>query len=154
MSLVDALTRDEGDEPNPYQCTAGAWTIGRGRNLEAQPLTGGEWKTLLDAGEISVTLSPAGSERLLRNGIASVQIQCATTFTWWHRLDEARRDVVANMVYNLGLPRLLGFKHMLAAIAAGDYGLAADELLDSRYARQVGQRAQRLAIQLRTGVRQ
>jgi lysozyme len=154
VTLIEALRRDEGFRANPYLCTAGALTIGIGRNLEANPLTGAEWRALHDAGNIAVSLSEQGAERLLQTGIAAVEIQCATTFRWWQALDRPRQEVLLNMAFNLGLTRLLGFRNMLAAVGAGDFGIAADELLDSRYARQVGRRAQRLAIQLRTGVRQ
>ena len=44
-----------------------------------------------------------------------------------------------NMLFNLGLPRLLGFTNMWAAIQAGDYAKAADEMLDSKWAAQVGE---------------
>jgi lysozyme len=154
MSLVDDLKRDEGFRANPYLCSLGALTIGYGRNIEANPLTGAEWRALWDSGDIAVSLSEEGAEKLLRSAIADCEIRCATTFRWWSSLDRPRQEVLINMAFNLGMTRLLGFRNMLAALGAGDYGIAADELLDSRYARQVGQRAQRLAIQLRTGVRQ
>ena len=55
------------------------------------------------------------------------------------------------MVYNLGITRLLKFKKMLAALDSGDYELAATEMLDSRYARQVKGRAKRNAYMMETG---
>lgn len=66
-------------------------------------------------------------------------------------LDEARRAVIIDMIYNMGLPKLLGFKNMLAALRNGDYNKAAIELLDSNYARQVKTRAIKNAEILRTG---
>jgi lysozyme len=154
VTLIDALKRDEGFRANPYLCSLGALTIGYGRNLEANPLTGAEWRALWDNGDIAVSLSEEGAQKLLKAGIGAVELQCATTFKWWGRLDRPRQEVLTNMAFNMGLPRLLGFRNMLAAIAAGDFAIAAEELLDSRYAKQTGQRAQRLAEQLRTGVRQ
>jgi lysozyme len=48
------------------------------------------------------------------------------------------------MIFNLGLTKLLNFKKFLAAMEAGDYVTAGKEMLDSRWARQVGNRSDRL----------
>lgn len=155
MSLLSDLQRDEGYRASPYLDTAvpPKWTMGHGRNLEASPLTGAEWKAMLDAKEIAVNISPNGAARLLENGIAQARTQCGQAFGWWPQLDEVRREVIVNLTFNMGMQRLVGFKNMLAAIKAGDFDTAAAELLDSAYAKQVGGRAVRLANQLRTGVR-
>tara|TARA_R110002012_G_scaffold272981_2_gene458775 strand:- start:6456 stop:7022 length:567 start_codon:yes stop_codon:yes gene_type:complete len=63
---------------------------------------------------------------------------------WWRDLDDNRQRVMANMGFNLGLTRLLGFKRFLAAMEAGNYDAAAIEMMDSRWATQVGPRADRL----------
>lgn len=152
--LADTLERDEGLEEQPYRDTEGVWTFGIGRNLEASPLSGAEWKGLLDAGEISVTLSPAGARRLLRNGILTATDACARTFFWWPRLDDVRREAIANLVFNMGMQRFGGFRKLIEAMNRGDYETAADELQDSRWFGQVGERGPRLVEQLRSGVRQ
>lgn len=80
---------------------------------------------------------------------------------WWRSLNDARQDVLANMVFNMGwdnpktpkLEGLSGFTTTLPLIQAGSYGAAADNMLKSLWARQVGGRAKRLAQQMRTGVR-
>lgn len=153
MSLVDDLTRDEGYRAAPYKDSLGILTIGCGRNLEANPLTGAEWKALLDANEMMVSISKAGANRLLESGIQAAQVKCAGTFIWWPKLNTVRQDVLTNMVFNIGMARLSCFSKMLAAIARESFDEAADELLDSLYAKQVGVRAQRLSLLLRTGVR-
>ncbi len=66
-------------------------------------------------------------------------------------LDGVRRGVIMDMLFNLGLPRLKQFKNMLAAIEDADYERAADEMLDSRWANQVGNRATELSEMMRTG---
>lgn len=66
-------------------------------------------------------------------------------------LDDVRRGVLLDMLFNLGRPRLLKFKNMLAAIEEGDYDRAADEMLDSLWANQVGNRASELSEMMRTG---
>lgn len=155
MSILTDLERDEEYRATPYLDTAvpPKWTAAIGRNLEASPITGPEWKALLDVGEIAVSISHAGAQRLLGNGVVAAQMQCSQAFGWWPGLDEVRREVLVNLTFNMGMQRLVGFRNMLAAVKAGDYGIAAEELLDSAYAKQVGARAQRLADQLRTGVR-
>lgn len=55
------------------------------------------------------------------------------------------------MIFNVGKPRLLGFKLMLAAVDSGDYEEAAKQMIESVWARQVGQRAVRLAAMMRSG---
>ena len=66
-------------------------------------------------------------------------------------LDPIRRAVILDMLFNLGLPRLKEFKKTLAAIRAKDFEEAAKEMLDSKWARQVGYRARKLADMMRTG---
>lgn len=151
--LVRDLERDEGYRAEPYRDSLGIWTFAIGRNLEANPLTGAEWKALLDAGEITVHISRAGAMRLLGPSVRDIEIRCASIFPWWRECDEVRRDAIANLAYNIGFTRLAGFRHMLAAMQARDYERAADELADSRWYTQVGERGPRLVEQLRTGVR-
>jgi len=67
------------------------------------------------------------------------------------RLDDARKAVLLNMSFQLGITGLLKFKNTLAKIEAGDYQGAADNMLKSLWARQTPNRANRLAEQMRTG---
>ena len=69
----------------------------------------------------------------------------------WRRHNSLRQEVLANMCYNLGLPKLLEFRRMWAALSVGNYEQAADEMLDSAWAIQVGARARRLAQIMRDG---
>lgn len=153
-ALLPAIELAEGYRATPYKDTELLWTFAIGRCLETNPLTGKEWKELLDANELAVSISHAGATRLLKTGVSDALIACAITFRWWAGLDEVRRDVIAELGYQLGLTRLMRFRLMLAAMERRDYDSAATELLNSTYAReQVPKRANRLATQLRTGVR-
>ena len=67
----------------------------------------------------------------------------------WNKFPQEAKQVFYNMAFNLGAPRLSGFKRMIANAKAGNWNGAADEMLDSRYARQVKGRATRLAERLR-----
>lgn len=131
--LAVELIRDERLRLHPYVDTVGKLTIGVGRNLT----------------DVGITQEEA--QHLLHNDIARVTMECARTFDFWASLDDTRQRVVANMVFNLGLDGVLEFRRMLAAIRARDYPAAADEMLDSAWATQVGARAQRLAVMMRTG---
>jgi lysozyme len=71
---------------------------------------------------------------------------------WWAHLAAARQAVLIDMAYNLGVTGLFEFKHMLADIAAGRYELAADAMLSSEWASQVGARAEENARIMRTGI--
>ena len=66
-------------------------------------------------------------------------------------LNATRRDVLVEMVYQLGAKGVLKFKRMLAALEAGDYETAADEMLDSLAARQTPQRWAELSKLMREG---
>jgi lysozyme len=127
------LTRDEGQRLFPYTDTVGKITIGVGRNLTDNGIT------------------PAECDMLLSNDIVHVISMLNQSTPWWRTLTENRQRVLANMCFNLGWPRLMLFKRMLAAMQAGDVETAAKEMLDSTWAKQVGARATRLADMWRAG---
>lgn len=124
--LQRELIRDEGLRLKPYHCTAGKLTIGVGRNIEDNGITEQEALYLLD------------------NDITTSRRELSA-YRWFVNLDVRRQEAVINMHFNLGLPRLLSFKKMIAALEEGRYEQAANEALDSRWATQVGERAVRIA---------
>lgn len=131
--LVDELERDEGLRLKPYRDTVGVLTIGIGRNLDAKGITRGE------------------AYHMLHNDIENAVADVDRRLPWWRELDEQRQRVLVNMAFNLGITGLLGFHHFLAAAQAGDYSAAADAMLRSQWATQVGPRATRLAAMMRGG---
>ncbi len=131
--LKTQLRIDEGEELHPYTDTVGKLTIGVGRNLT-------------DRG-----ISEVESDFLLTNDIAMIQADLNHVMPWWAGLSDNRQLVVANLCFNIGLTRLLGFKNFLAAARSGNYTEAAAELLDSKWATQVGARATRLAKLMEQG---
>lgn len=133
LRLVEQLRRHEGVRRKLYRDTVGKLTIGVGRNLSDRGLS---------HDEVDV---------LLANDIESATQDCERSFPWFATLDSVRQAALVNLCFNMGLPRLRTFRHALAAMAAGDYALAADEFADSRWARQVGDRAVELCGQIRTG---
>ena len=125
--LFHDLMRDEGFRERIYRCSAGKQTIGYGWNIEDQPI------------------SRLSAQMILADQIDSVTGELNDALPWWETLPDAAKLGLANMAFNLGLTRLLKFKKMLAALEAHDFGLAALEALESKWARQVGSRALRIA---------
>lgn len=132
-SLADQLRRDEGIRRYPYQDMVGKTTIGVGRNLTDMGV---------NADEINL---------MLTNDINLATMMLENNFPWTAGLDDVRRGVLINMCFNMGIHSLASFRNMLAKVEAGDYAGAAQEMLDSQWATQVGDRAQRLAIQMESG---
>ena len=126
QKLIEELKRDEGVKFKPYHCSADKLTIGVGRNLE------------------DVGISEAESDFLLANDIDNCVSELERTFNWYNNLTDVRKRVMINMCFNLGLSRLLNFKKFLAAMETADWEEAAVQMLDSKWARQVGPRATRL----------
>ena len=131
-SVVELIQRHEGLRLKPYKCTAGKVTIGFGRNLE----------------DVGITAEEA--TRMLHHDIAEC-IKQLETIDGFSMLDEVRRAVLIDMTYNLGFAGILAFKNMWRAVENRDYDKAAVEMLDSKWARQVGQRALRLSTMMQTG---
>jgi lysozyme len=132
-TLLSDLMRDEGIRLMPYQDTAGKWTIGVGRNLTDRGILRSE------------------AELLCRNDIAMTTADLDRNAPWWRTLSSNRQRALANMTFNLGWPRLSGFKVMLAALEHGDFESAATECLNSKWAAQVGDRSQRIATLFKEG---
>ena len=86
---------------------------------------------------------------MLGNDIAAIGEEIQAKMPWVHTLPEEKQLVVYDMAFNLGMPRFRTFRKMLEALHAGDYEKAAVEMLDSRWAGQVGQRAKTLAAMMR-----
>lgn len=132
-SLLTDLIRDEGLRLKPYRDSVGKLTIGIGRNLE------------------DVGISEAEARILARNDLAGAERDLDRNVPWWRNFSEARQRALLNMTFNLGWPHLSGFKNMLLALEAEDFEAAAAEALDSKWARQVGERASRIAQLIKEG---
>lgn len=132
-SLEDQLIDHEGLELKPYQCTADKLTIGVGRNIEDRGITEDE------------------ARYLLKNDIKIVEDELLEKKPVVAGLDAVRQRVLVDMGFNLGIPTLMKFQNMWAAIEDEDFQTAADEAMDSRWAKQVGRRAERLCQAMATG---
>jgi lysozyme len=125
-TLMQELVRDEGLKLQPYRCTAGKLTIGVGRNIEDRGITKAE------------------AMYLLNNDMAICESELTAVFPKWRELSDTRQRVLLNMVFNMGRARLAGFKKFFACLTLNDFQGAADEMMNSAWAQQVGQRAVRL----------
>jgi lysozyme len=132
--LKAQLISDEAIRLKPYYCTANKLTIGIGRNLE------------------DVGISEAEAHFLFENDVARVerQVQRDPDISGiYMRLDERRQEAILNMCFQLGLAGLKRFRRMWAALAMRDYERAYIEALDSNWAKQTPNRANRVANILR-----
>jgi len=159
-SIEDQLVLHEGLRLEPYICPAGCWTIGVGRNLESKGLTGAEQRFIFGRDgyskeEVIELLKKRGITKdealfLLANDVTDC-VKDLKTFDWFDKLDDVRAKVVIDMRFNLGAAGFRKFRKMIAALERGDYGAAADEMVDSAWYYQVGTRARRLVEMMRTG---
>lgn len=131
--LTEQLKRHEGLRLHPYKCTAGRTTIGFGRNLDDKGITARE------------------AELMLENDVLYLFSVLPGKIKFFNQLDKVRADILVNMAFNMGINGLLKFKKMLSAIEREDWAQAANEMLDSRWAGQVGSRAAELHKMMITG---
>jgi len=127
------IKRHEGCRLKVYKDTEGIATIGYGRNLEA------------------VGISEQEAELMLSNDLDRAVKAARFVFYNYEKLDEVRQEVLVNMAFNLGKHGLAKFRKMRLALGEDNYELAADEMLDSKWAGQVGSRAEELAHRMRLG---
>ena len=129
------LRGDEGEVLTAYQDSLGFWTIGIGRLIDKRKGGG---------------ITKEESSYLFQNDLKKVEADLDKHLPWWRKLDEARRGVLINMRFQLGMAGLLGFKNTLAMIERGEYASAAKGMLQSKWANQTPKRAYRLSEQMRT----
>jgi len=130
--LTRWLEHHEGVRLKPYYCTGGKLTVGVGRNLE------------------DVGISRSEAQFMLENDIIRVMKQMDESVPFWRELSEVRQLVLLDMAFNLGVFGLTKFQNTLALLEAGEYEAASEEMLNSRWAEQVGQRALNLSQAMRT----
>lgn len=136
MNIIKRLKIDEGFVPYAYQDSLGFWTIGNG--------------TLIDKRGGGITEEEA--EYLLRNRVEKARKQLVHALNWTETLDPVRFDVLLNMAFNMGIMGLMGFTKTLGHVKNGDYLMASITMLQSRWAKQVGNRASRLSYMMERGV--
>lgn len=129
-SIEQMIERHEGCRFSPYIDSVGVQTIGIGHNLHKP-------------------LSRKAVEQIFRDDLNDVINECLHAFPWFTELTKHRQHVVLDMCFNLGMTRLRGFVNFLKAMELGEYDTAANEMLDSLWAKQVKGRALELAQMIR-----
>lgn len=132
--LIQRVKRHEGLRLSPYRDTRGNLTIGYGHNLDAKP--------------ISIRTAQVILEDDIRDAWMELQF---LPHEYWKHLNTRRKEVLVEMIFNMGVRGVMTFKRMLRALARCDYEEAAREMLDSRWAQQVGERARELAEIMKEG---
>ena len=152
-TMVERIAEHEGLVLEPYKDSLGISTIGIGRNLEGRGIDDYELmhmnKTLDEI--ISDGLTKEEAYYLCNNDLDIVEQELVKQKPLVMDLNEARQMCLVDMGFTLGIPRLMEFKRMWEAIEREDLEWAASEMLNSRWANQVGGRADRLAKVMEDG---
>ena len=127
------LRRHEGFKDRPYRDTVGVLTIGYGWNLESDPMA-------REAAEIQMRMKLESLEALL-----------LSKFDWYPNLSQTRKDVILNMCYNLGIDGFSQFRNTIWLIQNSRFDEAGEEMLKSKWAKQVGNRAIFLSDKMKAG---
>jgi lysozyme len=139
--LREQLKIDEGCVYELYNDHLGYATFGIGHLVtESDPEHGSD---------IGTEVSESRVVEAFEQDVQTVLSDCAILYPDFDELPEEAQQVIANMMFNLGRPRLSAFKGMKAGVDARDWNEAADQMVDSRWYRQVGARAERLVERIR-----
>ncbi|MFI5405449.1 MAG: glycoside hydrolase family protein [Nitrososphaerales archaeon] len=133
QKLKSLLVSHEKYVQFPYTDTTGHLTVGIGRNLSDRGISTTEAFYLLD------------DDMLYFTAKLTHFLDC------FSKLDENRQIALIDMCFNIGVQGFLNFKEMISALESHDYDRAAKEMIDSKWATQVGERATTLANIVRTG---
>lgn len=133
QKLRNLIIKHEGFRDKVYKDTTGHLTIGYGHNLESKGITQFAANVILD------------------DDIMWFLPRLSKSVPFFDGLDFARKSVLLDMAFNLGLHGLLEFTEMLEAVRVGNYATAAACILESKWAAQVGNRAKEDAYIMKTG---
>lgn len=136
--MIDNLIKHEGTVfkhgyHKVYKDTVGKLTIGYGRNITDRGITENE------------------ARLLLHNDVQATVDELRKKYFWFDSIDSVRQEVVVNMAFNMGVPTFSSFVNTIGYIEEGKYDLAAANMLQSKWARQVGVRATELAREMASG---
>lgn len=151
--LQSAIEPAEGFGASANRDPVGLWEIGFGCCLETAPLTGTEWKGLLDQGVLTISITRAGAQWLEAQRIQSTIDRLAHDYSdFWTSLNDARQNALVEQAYQMGVAKEEAFHDMLAAVRRQDWIGAKQAGMDSIWYRTYTSRAERVLEQLRTGV--
>ena len=121
--LIERICENEGFKSKPYQCSEGVWTIGHGITY----------------------LTEEESRRIVADRIAEKHLGLGGTLDWYDGLPPEVQGVILEMTFQMGTSGMLKFKKMIKAMVDKQWGLASEEMKDSKWYRQTPGRCERLA---------
>jgi lysozyme len=147
------LIKHEGKKAKVYKDTEGNPTVGVGFNLNRAGA-----KAKIEALGLNFEQVKAGKQELSEKQISKLleddidaAKDCKAVFPKFADLSDVRQRVLADMMFNVGKGKFEGFKKMIAAVKAGNFATAADEMKDSKWYGQVGRRGKTLEAMMRSG---
>ena len=140
--LQEELEYDEGVKYEIYLDHLGLPTFGIGHLVTENDPEHGE--------EVGTAVSEDRVSEAFEQDIQTTMSECQVLYEDFDDLPEEVQLIIANMMFNMGRPRLSQFKGMKRGVDARDWNAAADEMVDSRWYRQVTNRADRLVERMRT----
>lgn len=146
--IIKRLEFHESCVLKPYYCPTGHLTLGIGHNVEARPFTDEEKRAI---GDWKKGITKNMAYMICRNDV-NICLNQLKTLSFWNQLDLERQYALLDMCFQLGFKGLCGFKKMLEAIRWGKWQTAAEECLNSDYARQTPARAKRIARLIKEGI--
>lgn len=146
--IIKRLEFHESCILKPYYCPTGHLTLGIGHNIDARAFTNEEKKAI---GDWKKGITKNMAYMICRNDV-NICLNQLKTLPFWNRLDLERKYALLDMCFQLGFKGLCGFKKMLEAMRWGKWQTAAEECLNSDYARQTPARAKRIARLIKEGI--
>jgi phage lysozyme len=146
MSLLENIKTHEGYRREIYKDSLGKATIGYGFLVSA--LSPDELK--LNGGKVE-PMSREVAEKILNLKVARLQKRVFQCLPWLESKPQGVQDILVEMAYQLGLAGLMGFRHTLGCIEAGNYAQAARNLRASLLYRQTPRRVEDYIRGLRDG---
>ena len=139
--LFELLKFEEGYREKAYHCSEGYPTIGIGTKLgpKGSPLS-----------NYTMVVTDHAAKALLDDEVKKIRNELVK-HRWYIELDSDRQTIIKSMAYQMGVSGVFKFKKMIAALESGDYQEAANQALDSRWAKQTPKRAERHAAVIETG---
>lgn len=134
-NLKDMLIRHEGLRFYPYVDTVGKTTIGVGHNLDDKGISK----------SVAMVMLKEDIESAIEDSVKWLGVD------GYYGLNNARKMVVVNMMFNMGLPTMSDFVKFKSALKSGDFDEAAKQMKDSTWYTQVGKRGMELETVMRTG---
>ena len=143
MNVLKIIAFEEGFMPNPYLCSEGFVTIGLGTKLHKSKGMNPE--------DFPIRVTRRIAEEWLSTEV-DIKHRKLTKSRWensYGDLGDDRRAIILSMAYQMGTAGILNFRRMWFYLSQKSYNVAAEEMLDSKWARQTPKRAERHARVMR-----